>query len=170
MSTWKINRCASRLAVMIEEMTKSEKLCWLAGFFDGEGNIHIRKDAKGYVRGEISLSQQNIVPLRIAREIAAEIGIESSILPLHRQCRVHRMNFYGIAGAKVLRELLPYMQHPKQRARAELFIELYPPHLESSSKTWRIGEKMFVYKKWLELQIQEIEQKKLLLEHCSERK
>ncbi len=142
----------------MEDWTKKEKLCWLAGFFDGDGSMSIQKANVSFA-GSVFFGNSCIELLKTVEVFLYELGFSTEDVRCYGYpydgSRSHpSVRLHNTAGARLLKMMLPYIQHPKQQKRAEIFIEAF---------TGQRGEiaperKRQAYVKWLELKIKELQE------------
>ena len=137
----------------MENWTEKEKLIWLAGFFDGEGSITISHGSSdsGFV-GQICFANVNPILLATVRGIVAGLGI--SVQDIHWYTSSNSVRLLGVNGRRTIEAILPYLQHPKQLARAVVYLEAFAGRKGEA----RPKERQKAYVKWLELKIKELQE------------
>lgn len=138
-------------------------LAWVAGFFDGDGSMHIArsKDGTRYTGG-VQISQRREPGLLWeVRSIMMAYGLEAPPVSFWRTSNIFHLNFSSTKGSKFLRLILPYIRNLHQRQRAEIFLEMWPPDEPHSNKNKRF-ERIEIFAEWLKLRIREQETKGVL--------
>lgn len=107
-------------------MNRNEKLIYMAGFFDGEGCIHLSRQRSGKSGGSL-----NVIVVQKEREpldVFLELWPQARMRMTHRrQVQHHGTKAYfqvqlnGQAGAEALLEMLPYLM--VKRSQAKLAID-----------------------------------------------
>ena len=135
------------------EMTKKENLIWLAGFFDGEGSITVvstNPAGRSGFNGQICFANMNPVLRERVGRLLVEIGTPAEKVQWSKNC-LRVINTYG---RTVLEAILPYIHHPKQLARAEVYLEMFAGQKGET----RPEARQEAYVKWLELKIKELQE------------
>ncbi len=124
-----------------------EALAWVAGFFDGEGSVNVaRYEPTGSITGHMMITQKVVEPLEFMRAVLIAHGLEIRNVRCRESQNTYELAFSGPQGAEVLQLLLPYLRHPKQIRRAELYLKVFPP----GSKGVRMREQRTNgYNEWL---------------------
>ncbi|KKN17431.1 hypothetical protein LCGC14_0966010 [marine sediment metagenome] len=141
----------------MEDWTEKEKLCWLAGFFDGDGSMSIQKANVSFA-GSVFFGNSCIALLKTVETFLYELGFSTEDVRCYGYpydgSRSHpSVRLHNTAGARLLKMMLPYIQHPKQQKRAEIFIEAFAGQRGEIAPE----RKHQAYIKWLELKIKELE-------------
>ena len=101
--------------------TDTEKLIWLAGFFEGEGTIHITK--RGYLDIKITSADREILSF-IQSFAGGKIYEQKNGITIDgKEKKIFRLCFYGKSGCDFLKKILPHLRHRKKQA--ELAINFY---------------------------------------------
>lgn len=89
---------------------------WAAGFFEGEGSVHIMKTRdRNYRRLCLSLSQVNIEPLLVFRNVLKAGEVRGPYGPYSGNRKPHfQYMVYGPAAIRVARKLRPYLTGKRQ--------------------------------------------------------
>src|SRR3989304_9896911 len=114
--------------------TRRENLAWAAGFFDGEGSVHVcwsyrRKDGSFLAYPQVSISQSGPLGGRILRRWARAVGIPAKVYgprsPARHQCQVRWL--YEASGRdktqRIYRALEPWLS-PVKLAKFRLVLRL----------------------------------------------
>jgi len=129
----------------MDEFRNQLDLVWLAGFFDGEGCISLMEN-RGYVRGEVSLSQKDPMPLHRVLHIAHEQGWPRPYVGYAKGGV--KIKWYDTHGCKPLESLLPYLC-PRNSERAGIYLRAFLPDSHQRSRTGIPTQMMVARKKAL---------------------
>lgn len=97
---------------------------WFGGFFDGEGSISLSMKGVCYTQGCVSITNNELQLIKVCMKIATSV-IPTTVIR-HRSgqgCFVLIWSNYN--GSRLLQKLLPFLRNPRQRQRAELYLEFF---------------------------------------------
>lgn len=94
-----------------------EFMHWLGGFFDGEGHIGHQE------RFSITLYQKD---RRVLKMVQKKVGGLLRYTHNHGDpARCSKLCWYGYPAAILLRDLLPYLRHPRRIKKAKRMLDRY---------------------------------------------
>ena len=110
--------------------TETEKLIWAAGFFEGEGTVHITK--QGYL--DVKIANTSYKSLKLLQSIS---GGRIYKYPNYRKkngdtTSIYRLCIFGLKAYEFLKKILPYMKF--RRRQVELAIEFYDQERKNVNK------------------------------------
>lgn len=128
-------------------MTRTEKLIYMAGFFDGEGCVHLSRGRQGKGGGNLSviIVQKQMLPL----DLAMELWPQGRARITHRQGKdrgYYQFQLNGKAAADALVEMFPYLRG--KRDQAKLAIDYQDAlHAFRAGKQWKfLDDQMLTYR------------------------
>jgi hypothetical protein len=94
-----------------------EEKAWAAGFFDGEGSIHVTRDKRPGRRVLLQINIEQVDPRPLRRWMEAmSLPCNISLRPSRSQNRqsIHRVCLGHDKSIKVIQKMWPYLSEPKQ--------------------------------------------------------
>ena len=146
-------------------------LAWLAGFFDGEGSIVIRrcKDEKRKTqswqyRGRVDFSQANLKLIEKLTLLVKELELPEPYIyrnPNRKTQPAIQFIWMNRYGTLVLQKILPYLRHPNRIARATIFCKMFAP---DKMYMKRAAERSELFIEWMGQRLAEQHEKEHLRE------
>lgn len=127
---------------MEARLNRNEILLYAAGLFDGEGSITIVRDKRQYVGClRVSLASTSPPLMKFMQDNFGggvyDVPFRS---PKHKPIQQWAVN--GLAAAKIIEELAPYLLEHRKRARAEMVISDLMPIIENWPHSKKTTEAM----------------------------
>jgi hypothetical protein len=134
------------------ETPNEADVAWAAGFFDGEGCVHIARQTYGKqssrrptYRLAVSVSQTRLATLHEFEWAVGFTGTYGKPKPTKKQTRMcYALNYHGVTAYKVLERLSEFLRRKEPQAqlakefRAECKIHVHPGPNGQTEKIWRL--------------------------------
>lgn len=111
----------------------NENKVYSAGFIDGDGSISIYCDRKGYLNGIVAMNQKNLAIL----EMLCEVWQHLNPVLCSTKDGAHRLNFNGLKGLKLLKEIGCCLRRPKLAFRQALYQCIFNAWGIQRAELWR---------------------------------